>query len=108
MQDMRLNDAVHEEGPDKSQFTIDSCSCSALEVPGAVLVMRKGRVGVLKVSNGNCSRLALLALWSRKRLTEPVVHPKIRDEVPYGQIPPAKVRTKPIQECSSTGKADIT
>ena len=94
---MCLHDAVHEEGTNESQFTIDSCSCSALEVPGAVLVMRKGRIGVLEVSNGNYSRLALLALWSRKRLTEPVVHPEIRNEVPHGQIPPAIVRSHPIQ-----------
>ena len=61
MQDMRLNDAVHEEGAHESQFTINSCSCSALEVPGTVLIMRKGRIGVLKISNGNCSRLALIS-----------------------------------------------
>ena len=108
MQDMCLNDAVHEEGANESQFTINSCSCSALEVPDAVLVMRKGRIGVLKVSNGNYSRLALLALWIGETLTEPVVYPKIRHEIPHGQIPPAITRTKPIQECSSTSKADIT
>ena len=62
MQDMCLDDAVHEKGTNKSQFTINSCSCPALEVPDAVLVMREGRIGVLKVSNGNYSRLALLAL----------------------------------------------
>ena len=103
MQDMRLNDTVHEEGTDESQFTINSCSCSALEVPGTVLVMRKGRIGVLQVGNSNCSRLVLLTRWSGKILTEPVIHPKIRDEVPHGQIPPAIIRTKPIQKCSSTG-----
>ena len=97
MQHMCLNDAVHEEGTNESQFTINSCSCSALEVPDAVLVMREGRIGVLKISNGNYSRLALLALWIAERLTEPVVYPKIWDKVPHGQIPPAIICTKPIQ-----------
>lgn len=45
---VRFHDPVHEVSTDDAEFAINGGGCSAREVPGSRLVMRKGRIGVLE------------------------------------------------------------
>lgn len=48
-----FDDAVEKVGSDWPKVAVDSCSCTASEVPCFRLVVRKGRIGMLKVRDGN-------------------------------------------------------
>ena len=51
--DMCANDVVEEMSVNKSKITVDCGSSSASEVPGIVVVVRHGGIGVLEESDGN-------------------------------------------------------
>ena len=53
MEDMGFDDSVEERTTDETEFAIDCCSSAASEGPGTRIVVRKGRVSVLKVRDGN-------------------------------------------------------
>ena len=55
VKDMRLDNAVHEGPTDEAKFTVNGRSSAASEVPGSVLVMREGWIGMLKICDCNCS-----------------------------------------------------
>lgn len=53
VEDMGLNDAVHQLSSDESKFTVDG-RCGATSIrPGLGKIMRKGGVGVLQIGNGH-------------------------------------------------------
>src|SRR4051812_19454013 len=52
--DVGTNDVVEEMGIEKSEITIDRCRGTTSKVPGAVIVVRHGSVGVLEEGNGDC------------------------------------------------------
>jgi len=53
MEDMGFDDSVEECTTDETEFAIDCCSSAASEGPGMRIVVRKSRVSVLKVRDGN-------------------------------------------------------
>lgn len=57
VQNMGLNDTVEKVSPNETELPVDSDCCTTSEVPCLWLVMRKTWVGVLQISDGNCSLL---------------------------------------------------
>ena len=55
VEDVGLDNAVEELAADEAEFAVDGGSGAAGEVPGVASVVRKGRIGVLEVGDGNCS-----------------------------------------------------
>ena len=53
VQDVGADDVVEEVGVDESEVTIDGGSGTTGEVPGTVVIVRKGAVGVLEEGDGN-------------------------------------------------------
>jgi hypothetical protein len=53
MEDMGFDDSVEERTTDETEFAIDCCSSAASEGPGMRIIVRKSRVSVLKVRDGN-------------------------------------------------------
>jgi len=49
VEDMGLNDAVHEGTANEAELTIDCRSSTTSERPGFGFVMREGGVGVLEI-----------------------------------------------------------
>jgi hypothetical protein len=88
VEDVSLDDTVEKVSADETHLTIDGSSGTADEVPLIVGVVGKGRVGVLEESNGN----------------EPVVDPKVGDEVPDGHVVEAKLLDEEVQ--SGTHQTD--
>jgi hypothetical protein len=62
VENVGLDDAVEEAAADETELTVDSSSGTASVGPGLSVVVRKGRVSVLKVGDGNCISLALFVL----------------------------------------------
>ena len=58
VQDVCLDDAVEQSSANEAELTIDGGSGAARKVPRVALVMREGRIGVLKISDANCSSLS--------------------------------------------------
>lgn len=54
VQDMGLDDAVHEVTADEAELTVNGCCSAAGKGPCLARVVREGRVGVLKVGDGHC------------------------------------------------------
>lgn len=54
VQNVSLDDAVEEVAADEAKFTVDGGGSTAGEVPGFGRVVRKRRIGVLKIGDGNC------------------------------------------------------
>ncbi len=48
-----LNNAVKKSSTDEAEFTINRCSSASSISPSCCCVMRQGRIGVLKESDGN-------------------------------------------------------
>lgn len=48
-----LNDAVEESSTDETEFAINCCSSTTSVSPSCWYIMRQGRIGVLKESDGN-------------------------------------------------------
>lgn len=53
VENVSLDDTVHEVTADETKFAIDRGSGTADIVPGTRLIVRKGRIGVLEESDGN-------------------------------------------------------
>lgn len=54
MKDVRFNYSVEELTTNEAKFAINGCGCAPGERPCFRVVVRKGRISVLKVCNGNC------------------------------------------------------
>lgn len=54
MANVGTNDIVEKMGINEPEIAIDSSGCTTSEIPGAVVVMGHGCVGVLKEGNSNC------------------------------------------------------
>ena len=77
-----FNDTVKDVATDEAKVAIDSASSTLDESPFFGLVMRSLWVGVVKVCDSNCSRLDSSSdNRERLKLTDPVVHPEIRQTV---------------------------
>lgn len=62
MKNVSLDDAVEKFTADETEFTID-CRCGATcEVPDGSVIMRKTRIGMLEVGDGNWVRLQVSQL----------------------------------------------
>ena len=55
VKDVRLYNAVHKGPTDEAEFAVNRCRSATSEVPGSVLVMREGGIGVLKIGDCDCS-----------------------------------------------------
>jgi hypothetical protein len=53
MEDMGFDDSVEERTTNETEFAIDCCSSAASEGPGMRIIVRKSRVSMLKVRDGN-------------------------------------------------------
>ena len=56
VKDVCLYNTVHQGPTDEAEFTVNGCSSAASEIPSCVLVMREGRIGMLKIGDCNYSR----------------------------------------------------
>ena len=109
VKDVRLYNAMHQGPTDEAEFTVNRCSSAASEIPGCVLVMREGGIGMLKISDCDCDRgqrCPDLAL-EEQLLTQPVVDPQIRKEIPHSQVRPAKVLPNQDENSGYNSKAQI-
>lgn len=61
-----LDNAVKQVTTDKAEFTVDSGSGTADVVPGLVVVVREGRIGVLQEGDGNYYVLVMLTNYARR------------------------------------------
>lgn len=92
VEDVGLNDTVEERTSDETELAVDGGSGATSEVPDLRLIMRKSRVGVLQIGDGN----------------EPVVDPEVRDTIPDEEVEPAIVLTNIVQAGASDEETDIT
>lgn len=53
VKDMSFYNPVHKRPTNEAKLTINGCCSAASEVPGCFLVMRKGGIGMLKISDCN-------------------------------------------------------
>lgn len=109
VKDVRLYNAMHQGPTDEAEFTVNRCSSAASEIPGCVLVMREGGIGMLKIGDCDCDRgqrCPDLAL-EEQLLTQPVVDPQIRKEIPHSQVRPAKVLPNQDENSGYNSKAQI-
>ena len=53
MQNVCLNNAVENTAADETEFSVNSCGGTTDIVPASSCVVRKRRIGVLKIGNGN-------------------------------------------------------
>lgn len=99
VQHVRLDDAVQELPSDEAEFTVDGGRGAADVVPRLAGVVGKRGVGVLQESDGDCwvrsgqpgfFHIIFFLYWFLFRLTEPVVHPEIGNEVPDEHVGPAE------------------
>ena len=52
VKDVRLYNSVHKGPTNKAEIPVNGCSSAPSKVPGCVLVMREGRISMLKI--GDC------------------------------------------------------
>ena len=107
VKDVGLDDAVEESAADEAELAVDGCSGTSGVGPGLSVVVRKSGVGVLEEGNSNCQRLVLFPQLLKNRLTKPVVHPEVRDEVPDEQVGEAVVLANVPESSSDDGQTDI-
>jgi hypothetical protein len=115
VQHVGLDDSVEDVAADEAEVAVNGGSSAAGEVPHLRLVVRKGRVGVLEEGNSDCNGI-LLATGIRKnwcslclvKLTEPVVHPQVRETVPDQQIQPAEVSADVVQGRAGEKETQVT
>ena len=55
VEDMGLDNAMHDGTTNEAKITIHSGCGSASEVPGASFIVWKGRIGVLEVCDCDCN-----------------------------------------------------
>lgn len=53
VENVGLDDSVKERTTNEAKFAIDCCSGATSEGPGMRIIVRKGRVSMLKVRDGN-------------------------------------------------------
>lgn len=107
VEDVGLDDAVEQCAANEAELAVNGSSGTSGVGPGLSVVVRKGRVSVLEESDGNCKRLVLSTRRSRNRLTKPVVHPEIGDEVPDEQVGEAVVVANVPESSGDSGKANV-
>jgi hypothetical protein len=91
VEDVSLDDTVEKVSADKTHLTIDSGSGTADKVPLVVGVVGKSRIGVLEEGNSN----------------EPVVNPKVGNEVPDGHVVEAKLLNEEVQSGTRQGDTNV-
>ena len=123
VQDVCFNDAVEQLAANEAEFAINRCCGSTGVGPGFGVVMWQSRIGVLKVSDGNCTTL-VWKQWHRMKteyshmarnydaekrgeLTQPVIDPHVRQEVPHEHVLPAIGRAEIVQDRPGNAKPDI-
>nr|POF17551.1 hypothetical protein CFP56_12965 [Quercus suber] len=84
VQHVGLDDAVHEVAPDEAELAVDGGGGAAGERPGEE-----------KKEGGS------------ERLTEPVVHPQVGDEVPDGQVRPAVGLAEEAEDGGGDEQAEV-
>jgi len=57
MANVGTNDIVEKMGINETEVTIDSSGCTTSEIPGVVVVMGHGCIGVLEEGNSNCENM---------------------------------------------------
>lgn len=60
MENMGLNDAMHDVRADESKIAIYGRSSAASKVPYIVVIVGKLAIGMLKICDGDCARLKLV------------------------------------------------
>jgi len=53
VEDVGLDDTMHQGATDETEFAVDSCGGTASKVPCVSIVVREGWVGVLEEGDGN-------------------------------------------------------
>ena len=56
VKDVSLYNSVHKGPTDEAEIPVNGCSSAPSKVPGCVLVMREGRISMLKIGDCNCNR----------------------------------------------------
>jgi hypothetical protein len=107
VEDVSLDDTVEKVSADKTHLTIDSGSGTADKVPLVVGVVGKSRIGVLEEGNSNYKGQYLLSKWNGSKLTEPVVNPKVGNEVPDGHVVEAKLLNEEVQSGTRQGDTNV-
>jgi len=92
VEDVGLDDAVEEMATNEAKFAVDRSGGTTNVVPGFGRIMGEGWVGVLEEGDGN----------------EPVINPKIGNEVPDGHVGPAKFLAKQEEDRGGDRNAEIT
>jgi hypothetical protein len=110
--DVGLDDSMEQLATDKSEFAVNRCCSTTGEVPGLVVVVRQGRIGVLQESDGHWEIVSKHATQNRPKsillLTKPVVNPEIRHSIPHKQVEPAESGSKIIQTSTDKTQSQVT
>jgi len=91
VQDVSLDDSVKQLSTNETKFSIDRGSRSSSVRPALASVVRKRRVGVLEIGDGN----------------QPVVDPKIWKPVPDKHVEVTKLLAEGVEDSPDNGEAKI-
>lgn len=89
MQDVGLDDAVEELTSDEAKFTVDGCGRTTSVGPGSGCVVWERWIGVLQECNRHlrsCQPKIPCSCLHISKLTQPVVHPEVRSQVPHEKV----------------------
>ena len=103
-----LNDTMENVATDEAKVTIDSAGSTLDECPFFGLIMRSLWVGVVNVCDSNCGRLDLSSNnRERLRLTDPVVHPEVRQTVCQHDGPASDAFGGEVKRTHSDSKSEV-
>jgi len=91
VQNVSFNDSVEKLSTDETEFSIDCGRCSSSIRPALAGVVRQGRIGVLKVGDGN----------------QPVIDPEIWKPVPDKHVEVAELLAQSVEHGTDDSQTEI-